>query len=186
MSRIIAISGSLRRASYNTSLLKLAIELAPAGCELELASIREIPLYDGDVDAQGQPAAVVALKEKIAAADGLLLVTPEYNYSVPGVLKNAIDWLSRPVKDIPRVFGGRAVGVIGAGGIGGTRQAQTAWLPVFRALRLVPFLGKEVFVAHASKVFDAEGKLTDEAIREQLREYMKLFAAFVAVNRRVS
>jgi len=184
MSTIIGLSGSLRRASYNSALLRLAAELAPAGCALEIASIREIPLYDADVDAQGQPAAVVALKEKIAAADGLLLATPEYNYSVPGVLKNAIDWLSRPAKDIPRVFGGRAVGVIGAGGMGGTRQAQTAWLPVFRGLRMVPFLGKEVFVAQASKVFDAEGKLTDEAARKQLQEYMALFAAFVSVNRR--
>jgi len=184
MSRVIGISGSLRRASYNSALLRLATELAPAGCEIEIASIRGIPLYDADVDAQGQPADVVALKEKIAAADGLLLATPEYNYSLPGVLKNAIDWLSRPAKEIPRVFGGRAVGVIGAGGSGGTRHAQTAWLPVFRALKMVPFLGKEVFVAQASKVFDAEGKLTDEAARKQLEEYMKLFGAFVAVNRR--
>ena len=182
MSKIIGLGGSLRRASYNGALLRLAAELAPAGCQLEIASIREIPLYDADLD--GQPAAVVDLKEKIAAADGLLLATPEYNYSVPGVLKNAIDWLSRPAKEIPRVFGGRAVGVIGAGGMGGTRQAQTAWLPVFRALRMVPFLGKEVFVAQANKVFDADGKLTDETARQQLAEYMALFAAFVAVNRR--
>src|SRR5262245_11435250 len=128
MSTVIGISGSLRRGSYNSALLRLAVALAPAGCQIELASIREIPLYDGDVDAQGQPAAVVALKERIAAADGLLLATPEFNYSLPGVLKNAIDWLSRPAKDIPRVFGGRAVGVIGTGGPGGTRLAQAAWL----------------------------------------------------------
>jgi NAD(P)H-dependent FMN reductase len=184
MSTVIAISGSLRQASYNSALLRLAVELAPAGCQIEIASIREIPLYDADVDAQGQPAAVIALKEKIAAADGMLLATPEYNYSFPGVLKNAIDWLSRPAKEIPRVFGGRAVGVIGAGGMGGTRQAQTAWLPVFRALKLVPFLGKEVFIAQAPKAFDAEGKLIDETARKVLQEYLTQFGAFVAVNRR--
>src|SRR5689334_6977473 len=146
MSKVIGISGSLRRGSYNSALLRLAVQMAPAGCEIDIASIREIPLYDGDVDAQGQPPAVLALKEKIAAADGLLLATPEYNYSIPGTLKNAIDWLSRPAKDIPRVFGGRAVGLIGTGGPGGTRLAQAAWLPVLRGLQLVPYFGKQVFV----------------------------------------
>jgi len=184
MSRVIGLSGSLRRGSYNATLLRLAVSMAPAECEIEIASIREIPLYDADVDAAGQPAAVVALKEKIAAADGLLLATPEYNYSLPGVFKNVIDWLSRPAKDIPRVFGGRAVGVIGAGGVGGTRLAQAAWLPVFRGLQLVPYFGKQVFVAHAPKAFDAEGKLTDEPTRKQLEEFMQGFGAFVAGVRR--
>ena len=178
------MSGSLRRGSYNTALLRTAVEMAPAGCEIEVVSIREIPLYDADVDVQGQPPAVVALKEKIAAADGLLLATPEYNYSLPGVFKNAIDWLSRPAKDIPRVFGGRAVGIIGAGGVGGTRLAQAAWLPVFRGLQLVPFFAKEVFVVQAPKAFDAQGKLTDDTVRTRLQDFMSAFAAFVAVNRR--
>jgi chromate reductase, NAD(P)H dehydrogenase (quinone) len=184
MSTVIGLSGSLRRGSYNSALLRLAVSLAPAGCQIEIASIREIPLYDGDVDAQGQPAAVVALKEKIAAADGLLLATPEYNYSLPGVLKNAIDWLSRPARDIPRVFGGRAVGVIGTGGPGGTRLAQAAWLPVFRGLQLVPYFGKQVFVPLAAKAFDADGNLVDETARGHLDEYMKGFGAFVAATRR--
>ena len=184
MSRIIGLSGSLRRASYNSALLKLAVELAPAGCEIEIASIKEIPLYDGDVDAAGQPAAVMTLKEKIADADGLLLATPEYNYSLPGVLKNAVDWLSRPTRDIPRVFGGRVVGLIGAGGGGGTRLAQAAWLPVFRGLQLVPYFGKQVFVVHASKAFDADSKLTDEKAREALQDFMNGFAAFVAAVQR--
>ena len=186
MSRVIGLSGSLRRGSYNSALLRVAVELAPAGCEIEIASIREISLYDGDVEAAGQPAAVVALKEKIAAADGLLLATPEYNYSLPGVLKNAVDWLSRPARDIPRIFGGRAVGVIGTGGPGGTRQAQAAWLPVFRALQLVPYFGKPVFLAQAPKAFDADGKLTDDAARNNLQEFMTGFAAFVAHQRRES
>jgi chromate reductase len=184
MSTVIGISGSLRRGSYNSALLRLAAAMAPAGCDVEIASIREIPLYDGDVEAQGLPAAVVALKEKIAAADGLLLATPEYNYSVPGVLKNVIDWLSRPPKDIPLVFGGRAVGVIGAGGGGGTRLAQAAWLLVFRGLQLVPYFGKQVFVVSASKAFDADGNLIDEKARGALEEFMKGFGAFVAAVKR--
>jgi chromate reductase len=184
MSTVIGISGSLRRGSYNSALLRLAAGMAPAGCQIEIASIRDIPVYDGDVDAEGQPPAVVALKEKIAAADGLLLATPEYNYSLPGGLKNAIDWLSRPAKDIPRIFGGRAVGVFGTGGPGGTRLAQAAWLPVFRGLQLVPYFGKQLFVPMASKAFDADGKLVDESTRVALEEFMRGFGAFVTAVRR--
>jgi NAD(P)H-dependent FMN reductase len=184
MSKVVAISGSLRQGSYNTALLQLAVAAAPADCEIEVASIREIPLYDGDVEARGIPPVVAALKDKIAAADGLLLASPEYNYSIPGVLKNAIDWVSRPAKDIPRVFAGRAVGIIGTGGPSGTRLSQAAWLPVFRALMLVPFYGKQVFVAGASKAFDASGHLVDEAIQKQVQEFMVGFGAFVASLRR--
>ena len=136
MTTIIGLSGSLRRASYNTALLRTAAELAPAGCTVEIASIREIPLYDGDLEAeQDIPQPVAALKNRVAAADGLLLVTPEYNNSIPGVFKNVIDWLSRPAADIGRVFGGKPVGLIGAtpGGMG-TAFSQTAWLPVLRTL----------------------------------------------------
>jgi NAD(P)H-dependent FMN reductase len=180
--RVVGISGSLRRDSFNTALLRAAAEVAPPTCAIEIASIREIPLYDADLDAAGQPlAAVIALKEKIAAAQGLLLVTPEYNYSIPGVLKNAIDWISRPARDIERNFGGRAVGLIGASsGAGGTRLAQAAWLPVLRGLKLVPFFGQQLFVANAASVFDAEGRLTDEATRKHLTAYMAGFAAFAA------
>src|SRR5882672_2027130 len=114
MPKIIGIAGSLRAGSFNAALLRTAIEVAPAGTTIETASIKGIPLYDGDVEAsQGLPQAVVELKEKVAACDGLLLVTPEYNNSVPGVLKNAIDWLSRPAADIPKVFGNRPVAVMG-------------------------------------------------------------------------
>ena len=105
MVTVIGISGSLRKGSYNSALLRAAVELMPQGAELRTETIRDITLYDGDVEAeQGIPAAVAALKDTIAAADGLLLVTPEYNNSIPGVFKNAIDWLSRPPADIPRVF----------------------------------------------------------------------------------
>lgn len=182
MTRIIGISGSLRQGSYNSALLRNAAELVPAGCTLEIASIKDIPLYDGDLESQnGIPAPVAALKDRVAAADGLLLATPEYNHSIPGVFKNAIDWMTRPASDIARVFGERPVGLIGAtpGGMG-TTFSQTAWLPILRTLGTRPFFGKTLYVSGAAKVFDAEGRLTDAALRERLRVYMEQFATFVA------
>lgn len=182
MTTIIGIAGSLRQGSYNAALLRVAAELAPTGCRVEIASIRDIPLYDGDLEAQhGIPASVAALKERIAAADGLLLVTPEYNHSIPGVFKNAVDWLSRPPADIGRVFGNRAVGVIGAtpGGMG-TIFAQTAWLPVLQTLGVRPFFAKSLYVSGAGKLFDAAGQITDSELRERLRSYMLAFSTFVS------
>lgn len=182
MARVIGISGALRRGSHNGALLRGAIELAPAGLLIEVASIREIPLYDGDLEAEkGIPDSVSALKERIAAADGLLLVTPEYNNSLPGVFKNAIDWLTRPPKDIPRVFGGKPVTLIGATpGPGGTALAQAAWLPVLRALGTLPWFGPRVQVSHAAKVFDAEGRIIDEAVRASVDRHLRGFAEFIA------
>src|SRR3954447_4943209 len=121
MTHLIGLSGSLRSGSYNTALLHVATRLIPEGATLEGATIRDIPLYDGDMEAkEGIPAPVAALKDQIAAADGLLLATPEYNNSVPGVFKNAVDWLSRPSPDIGRVLGGKPVAIMGAspGGFG--------------------------------------------------------------------
>ena len=178
---ILGMTGSLRQSSFNAALLRAAAAAAPASCTVDIASIRGIPLYDGDVEAAaGVPAVVEALKERVAAADGLLLVTPEYNNSIPGVFKNAIDWLSRPPQDIPRVFGGRPVALMGAtpGGMG-TVHAQTAWLPLFRTLGMQPWFGTMLYVSGADKEFDASGRLLDEQIRERLRMHMTGFAAFV-------
>jgi chromate reductase, NAD(P)H dehydrogenase (quinone) len=179
--KILGISGSLRKGSYNTALLRAAVDLMPDGAQLEAGSIHGIPLYDGDLEAaQGSPPAVQALKDRILQAQGLLLVTPEYNNSLPGAFKNAIDWLSRPSADIPKVFGDRPVGVIGAspGGFG-TILAQNAWLPVLRTLGTRPWFGGRMQVSRAGNVFDAVGEITDEAIRAQLRKYLAGFVDFI-------
>ncbi len=183
MNTVIGISGSLRHSSFNTALLRAAVELAPAELRLETATLSGIPLYDGDIESsEGIPPAVAALKDRIAVSDGVLLVSPEYNQSLPGVFKNAIDWLSRPSSDIARVFGGKPVGVIGATpGPAGTRLAQTAWLPVFRALGLHPWLGRAVFLANAAQAFDTEGKLVDEKLRKLVADYLAGFTKFVEI-----
>jgi len=186
MLRLLAISGSVRRASYNTALLRAAIELAPKSCSIDLASIREVPIYDGDYEAErGIPEPVRQLKEQFTNADGVLISTPEYNGSLPGVLKNTIDWMSRPPADIARVYKQQPVGLIGATpGMGGTRQAQQALLQPFRQLDVRLFTSVLVYVLQAGSAFDAQGKLTDEKVRELLKKYMEAFAAFVAANRR--
>lgn len=180
MTRIIGIAGSLRRGSYNASLLRAAMELAPADSKIETASIRDIPLYDGDLEAKGLPAAVTQIKDLAAGADALLLVTPEYNHSIPGVLKNAIDWMTRPSDDIGRVFGGKPIGLIGATPGGhGTTFSQTAWLPVLHTLGTRIYSGRSLYVSNAAKLFDAEGKLVDAAIQQRLSAYLEGFAAFI-------
>ena len=169
-------------------LLRAAAEAAPAGTSIEEESIRGIPLYDGDLEEeQGVPTEVQRLKDRIAEADGLLIVTPEYNHSMPGVLKNAIDWLSRPGDDIPRVFGGRSVAIVGATpGPGGTALAQAAWLPVVRQLGMRPWCEGGLLISDAFTVFDIDGRIADASIRKQIRRFVQGFAGFVALNSQVS
>ncbi len=182
MTTIIGISGSLRRLSFNSGLLRAAAQFMPGGATLEIAEIGAFPLYNGDVEAkEGIPPAVAVLKDRIAEADGVLLASPEYNNSIPGVLKNAIDWLSRPANDIPRVFQGKPFAVMGAspGGFG-TILGQNAWLPVLRTLRTRPWLEGRFMLSRAGNAFDQEGNLTDAAARDQLKAFVAGFVEFVA------
>ncbi|MEE1656327.1 NADPH-dependent FMN reductase [Microvirga sp. CF3062] len=184
MTKLIGLSGSLRQASYNTALLRSAAGMMPEGSELVVETIRGIPLYDADLEAEGIPERVTALKDVIAAADGLLLVTPEYNNSIPGVFKNAIDWLSRPDADIKRVFGNKPVAVIGAspGGFG-TILSQNAWLPVLRTLKADFWSGGRLMVSRAGTVFNQDGTLADQKIEDQLRKFLEGFVAFARAAR---
>lgn len=180
MVSLIGISGSLRRASYNSAVLRAIAAMMPPDSELRIESIAAIPLYDGDAEAaEGVPAAVARLKEAIAAADGMLLVAPEYNNSVSGVAKNAIDWLSRPPGDIARVFGGKPVALAGAspGGFG-TILAQNAWLPVFRTLGADLWFNR-LLVSRAASVIDANGEMTDVVTRENVARFAQDFVAYV-------
>jgi chromate reductase, NAD(P)H dehydrogenase (quinone) len=182
---IVGLCGSLRHGSFNRMLLRAAVEAAPPATSIAPESIREIPLYDGDVEEKGMPAAVQRLKERIAEADGLLIVTPEYNNSIPGVLKNAIDWLSRPASDIPRVFRGRPVAIMGATpGRGGTALSQAAWLPVVRFLGMQPWFESAVLVSDAGTVFDSDGRVADAATRQRIRTFVHGFAAFAGAQQR--
>ena len=185
MTKLLGISGSLRAGSYNSMLLRAAAELLDEEtAQLEIASIRGIPLYDGDIEAsEGIPQTVRDLKARIIACDGLLLATPEYNNGMPGVFKNAIDWLSRPSSDIAKVFGGRPVAVIGAspGGFG-TLLAQSAWLPVLRTLGTRPWFGGRLVVPRAHQVFNEHGELINDAVRNQLRDFLHGFVGFVEAS----
>jgi chromate reductase len=183
--RILGISGSLRAGSYNTALLRAVHDRLPADVQFETVTLHGIPLYDGDVEQRdGVPDAVKTLKEQIVASDGVLLATPEYNNGIPGVFKNAIDWLSRPPTDASRVFSDRPFAVIGAspGGFG-TMLSQSAWLPVLRTLRTRQWSGGRLMVSRAQQVFSDDGKLTDETMGQQLAKFIAGFAAFAAERR---
>jgi len=185
MLRIIGLSGSLRRGSYNSAVLRAAAALAPPDSVLEIGSIAGIPLYDGDAEAAGGvPAPVAQLKDLIAGADGLLLVSPEYNNSIPGVTKNAIDWLSRPPSDVPRVFRGRPVAIAGAspGGFG-TILAQNAWLSVFRTLGADLWSGGRLLVSRAGSVVGADGEIADAATRQAIAKFVGDFVGYVRTRR---
>jgi NAD(P)H-dependent FMN reductase len=181
MTRIVGVSGSLRKASLNTQLLRACQPLLPPDVTLDIVTLHDVPLYDGDVEAQGIPAGVARLKDQVASADGLLLCSPEYNHTMPGVLKNAIDWLSRPPQDIDRVFKGRPVALLGASpGQFGTARGQASWLPALRAVMLRPFFEHAPFyLGRASDAFDERGGLKDPKSRELLSAFLAGFVSFV-------
>ncbi len=181
MLHITAISGSLRRHSYNTALLKTIISLKPDHCQIQLVTLEDIPLYNqDDEESSGIPEAVESLKNKIAKSKGLLLATPEYNHSIPGVMKNTLDWLTRPSSDIPKVFGNKITGLIGCTvGSMGTLSAQTAWLPIFRALGMSPWFGKKLFLSKIQDTLDDNGQITDEKTKTKLQEYINRFVQHI-------
>lgn len=174
--RIVAVSGSLRAESYNTALARAAQELAPAGVDLELyENLAALPPYDADADGEDPPVAVFDLRARIVAADALLLVTPEYNGSIPGVLKNAVDWASRPHREA--ALWGKTVAVAGAT----TGQYGALWAQQ-DLRRVLGIAGARVIdgdlpVARAQNVFDESGRLRDQVVAERLRAHL---AALVA------
>ncbi len=173
--RLLAISGSLRRDSYNTRLLRIAERHAPAGVEVEFVDLREIPMYDQDVERDhGFPVPVDDLKRRIEGADGLLVATPEYNHSIPGVLKNALDWASRPYGRSS--FLGKPVGMLGAGGGSGTRNAQRHLREVLTAIGADVLDAPEVLVAGAWNAFDGD-ELADETMTQRIVDLVSAVAA---------
>ena len=176
--RILGICGSLRKASYNRLLLSSAQGLVPDGMTLEIAEMRGIPVFDEDVQAAGDPEAVAALKERVRDADGLLIATPEYNWGVPGPLKNTIDWLSRPPKDTPLLR--KPVALMGATtGPWGTVRAQLALRQIllFPQMQVLP--SPWVHVTLAKDKFGPDGALTDEPTTQQVRDLLAAFARWI-------
>ena len=178
---ILAIPGSLRRGSFNRSLARAAAELAPPGVIVEIADLKDLPVYDEDVNAAGPPPAVLDLKRRIAEADAVFIATPEYNHGVPGVLKNAIDWTSRRPN---QPWKGKPVALAGASDGGwGTVRAQLALRPTLACLDARVVENPEVHVSHAQDKIDAEGRLTDEKTRELLRRLLEVLVSRVPEKR---
>jgi chromate reductase, NAD(P)H dehydrogenase (quinone) len=173
---VCGIAGSLRQGSYNRALLRTAQELVPEGMEVRIFDrMAEIPPFNQDVEAQGDPEAVQALKQAIRMADALLIATPEYNHGVPGVLKNAIDWASRPPRD--SVLAGKPAAIFGASpGVTGTARAQSQLRQAFVFTNTPALAQPEILVYRAHEKFDAEGRLTDEKTREFIRKLLRQLA----------
>lgn len=168
--KVLGISGSLRKGSYNTLALRAAQKLVPQGISMEIADISQVPMYNDDVQAAGVPEAVQALREQVRLADAVLLVTPEYNFSIPGVLKNTLDWLSRPPQP---PFEGKPVAIMGASpGVVGTARVQYHLRQVLVFMNTFTLNKPEVFINLAATKFNEQGELTDEATRKIIGELL--------------
>lgn len=175
---ILAFAGSLRTGSYNRALLRAAQELAPAGMAITSYDIIDVPLYNGDVEAQGDPEPVARFKQAIRDADGVLMATPEYNHGVPGVMKNAVDWASRPARSAP--LGGKPVAILGASpGITGTARGQSQLRQAFEFTNSYAMPQPEILVFKAHEKFGPDGALTDESTRVHLQAFLAAFAKWV-------
>ena len=169
--RILGIAGSLRRESYNRATLRAATQLVPEGATIETFELDGIPGFNQDEE-QNPPAKVVELKQRVREVDAILFVTPEYNYSIPGVLKNAIDWASRPYGD--SAWNGKPAAIMGASiGAIGTARAQYHLRQMMVFLNMFPINQPEVMIGNASERFDAQGNLTDDATKEFIRQLLK-------------
>lgn len=175
--RILGIAGSLRKASANAGLLRLAAESAPAGVRVDIFDLAPIPLYNGDVEAAGLPESVAVFRQAIADADALLIASPEYNYSIPGVLKNALDWASRP-PDQP--FAGKPAAIMGTGGWQGAARAQYHLRQVLSALNVHTLNKPEVQIPMAWELFDDDGALKKAEVRDRVAELVTALAAWTA------
>lgn len=173
--KVLGIAGSLRLGSYNKALLRAAQGLAPDNMELEIIEIDNIPLFNEDIEAQGYPEPVRELHTKIAGSDAILIATPEYNYSIPGILKNTIDWASRPEKTCSIL--GKPVAIMGAStGRFGTLRSQMHLRQVFVALNMPAVQKPEVYVTKAAEKFDEKGNLIDDRTKSQIKRLLQSLA----------
>jgi len=184
--QLVGISGSLRKGSFNTMLLKAASQVLPFNVSMEIISIEDIPLYNADLDlpsAKQRPQPVEHFRKMLTDADGILISSPEYNYSIPGGLKNAIDWASRG-EDSPLLR--KPVAVIGATtGLWGTTRMQLAFHNVFLFLDMKPVYKPEVLVAQAEKKFDKNGNLIDEMAKKILKQKLEALKEMIQLQSQV-
>jgi chromate reductase len=176
---VVGFAGSLRRGSYNRALLAAAAEIAGSDLHIAIHEIDALPLYNQDLEAAGAPTAVTALRDAVRAADGVLIATPEYNHGVPGVLKNTIDWLSRPPRQ--SALDGKVAAIMGASpGMSGTARGQAQLRQAFVFTNTYALLQPEVLVARAHEKFDTNGRLADQATRDFLAAFLQRFADLMA------
>jgi chromate reductase len=175
--RVLGVAGSLRLGSLNRALLRATAKLTPTGMSIDTFDLADVPLYNGDVEAAGDPPGVAAFKAAIRAADAVLFVTPEYNHGVPGVMKNAVDWASRPARDA--ALNGKPVGIIGASpGQTGTARGQSQLRQAFEFTNSFCMPQPEILVFRAHEKFDASGELTDAKTAEFLGKYLEALRAW--------
>jgi len=178
---VVGFAGSLRSGSYNRALLRTAKDLAPPSLQITIYELDGIPLYNDDIETAGAPSSIVRLREAVRESDALLIATPEYNHGVPGVLKNTIDWLSRPPRN--NALNGKIAAVMGASlGMTGTARGQAQLRQALGATNTYALLQPEVLVAHAHEKFDADGRLTHQATREVLATFLERFIDLITLH----
>lgn len=185
---ILALSGSLRVDSYNRMLLNALEEVALDSCDFSYLSLQDIPVYNQDEeDDLGIPTEIKEMQDRLIECDGLMIATPEYNHGVPGVLKNAVDWLTRPPEKIESVFHDLPLGLVGVTpGLGGTVLAQKAWQPILQTLRVKVFRSDSLALSEAGYIFNNEGEVLDYETRNDLKQFMRHYSKFVKAHTRNS